>query len=486
MDKALEWLEQGRCLVWNQLQTLRTPLDDLERHDPQLAERIRDVSKLLEVDGGTQHDTLGDGGNLDFDARVALKEESARLARKSKERDELLSQARDIPGFEDFLLPTRCSTLLRHLPESGPVVVLNADDLRCDAIVLMHGMDEPLPIPLPKMTYMKAKMMQQGLKTEIAGGLRMRQRGARPPKFRSEMERILQELWESVVKPVLEALAFNVSSNLSLSVWWCPTGPFSFLPIHAAGIYGRGASSECLADYAVSSYTPTVSALAARIREKRKRGVSDGRLLLVSVSNADGQAPIPGTTKEVQALCDFATAKDIKHLRLEGKEATSERAMEEILQSSIVHLACHGSQDITDPMQSGFYLHNKRLELSTIIKANLKNAELAFLSACQTGTGDEKLSNEAVHLAAGMMAAGFQGTVATMWAISDAYAPKVAEDFYNNLWERGKGKGGGMQGEDAAYALHHAIQELKKVPRKKTGGAEKWFLTWVPYIHYGL
>jgi hypothetical protein len=45
-------------------------------------------------------------------------------------------------------------------------------------------------------------------------------------------------------------------------------------------------------------------------------------------------------------------------------------------------------------------LHDGGLELSEIIKMKLVGADLAYLSACQTSTGDEKLSEEAVHLAA--------------------------------------------------------------------------------------
>ena len=45
------------------------------------------------------------------------------------------------------------------------------------------------------------------------------------------------------------------------------------------------------------------------------------------------------------------------------------------------------------------------------------NAELAFLSACQTAAGDEKTPEESAHLAAGMLAVGFKGVVATMWSI---------------------------------------------------------------------
>ena len=46
-------------------------------------------------------------------------------------------------------------------------------------------------------------------------------------------------------------------------------------------------------------------------------------------------------------------------------------------------------------------------------------ADLALLSACQTSAGDEKLSEEVIHLAAGMLAAGYRGAVATMWSIRD-------------------------------------------------------------------
>jgi CHAT domain-containing protein len=56
------------------------------------------------------------------------------------------------------------------------------------------------------------------------------------------------------------------------------------------------------------------------------------------------------------------------------------------------------------------------LELSTH-QSSLESAQLAYPSACHTSAGDEKLSEEAVHLAAGMMAAGYRGVLATMWEI---------------------------------------------------------------------
>ena len=55
--------------------------------------------------------------------------------------------------------------------------------------------------------------------------------------------------------------------------------------------------------------------------------------------------------------------------------------------------------------------------------------DLAFLSACQKSTGDGRLSEEAVHLAAGMLAAGYRGVIATMWLIRDRYASEFAKVF---------------------------------------------------------
>ena len=108
------------------------------------------------------------------------------------------------------------------------------------------------------------------------------------------------------------------------------------------------------------------------------------------------------------------------------------------------------------------------------------DAELAFLSACQTAVGDEKTPEESAHLAAGMLAVGYKGVVATMWSIMDEYAPIVVEAYYKKLLalrsdgELGEGETG------AVYALHEATRVL----RKKVG--EDKFMRWVPFVHFGV
>jgi len=173
----------------------------------------------------------------------------------------------------------------------------------------------------------------------------------------------------------------------------------------------------------------------------------------------------------------------LEHGLIGKPEAASvERVKSEMEAYGSIHLACHARQDQDNPLKSGFFLHDGRLELSEIMKQKFAVRELAFLSACQTSTGAEKLSEEAVHLAAGMLAAGYRSVVATMWSIKDKYGPVVAESFYKYLMERGKTSAQAhFDSSNAARALHHAIQSI----RETIGDSEQGLLTWVSYVHFG-
>ena len=89
--------------------------------------------------------------------------------------------------------------------------------------------------------------------------------------------------------------------------------------------------------------------------------------------------------------------------------------------------------------------------------------------------GDDKLPEEAIHLAAGMLLAGYRSVVATMWSIQDNDAPIVAEKFYEHLIEDAGGDSG-----RAAYALHKAVVHLVEVR-----GEDK-VMQWGSFIHLGI
>ncbi|KAJ7802641.1 CHAT domain-containing protein, partial [Mycena olivaceomarginata] len=117
------------------------------------------------------------------------------------------------------------------------------------------------------------------------------------------------------------------------------------------------------------------------------------------------------------------------------------------------HFACHGVQDPSHPTKSALLLGGNSRQLA------LPHADFAFLSACQTATGDKSLQEESVRLAAGMLSAGYRGVIATMWTIMDKDAPQIASDVYEHLLKEMP-----PDPSRAAEALHLAVQKLHEGP----------------------
>ncbi|KAG9086042.1 hypothetical protein FRC07_013218, partial [Ceratobasidium sp. 392] len=274
-------------------------------------------------------------------------------------------------------------------------------------------------------------------------------------------------LWYDVAKPILDHLAITqiLPAEKLPHITWCTTGPLSFLPVHAAGDYSH--PSTVLPNLAVSSYIPTLSALR---QPASSIGTFSGVLAVGQEFSLRGLDPLPGTKAELDEI--QAKAKGLPFTRLDGYSANSDAVLGAMRDHSWVHFACHASQNSDDPMRSAFRLHDQDLDLATITSQKLYNAQLAFLSACQTATGDAALPDEAVHLAAGLLFAGYPTVIATMWSIQDQDAPLVAGKVYEYLL-----KDGVPDRRKAARALHLAVKSLQE----EVGVHE--FARWVPYVH---
>jgi CHAT domain-containing protein len=95
--------------------------------------------------------------------------------------------------------------------------------------------------------------------------------------------------------------------------------------------------------------------------------------------------------------------------------ATVTQVADSLRSAPFAHIACHGIQNASDALSSGFCLQDGDLTVSQLMKLNLKSAFLAFLSACETAKGDQKQPDQIVHLAATMLFVGFKSVIATMW-----------------------------------------------------------------------
>ncbi|CAE6451246.1 unnamed protein product [Rhizoctonia solani] len=464
-ELAVEWLEEGRSVVWNQTLQLRNPFDDLATVDPLMAENLRqvaselhDTSSLLQTSSTALKDTI---------AQEAATQKHHRLAENYQR---LVAAARQLPGFHDFLRPAKASALI-GAAQSGPLVIVNVSGSRCDALVICPGAKDITHIPLSELSLDAVasahRQLDQSLRRNHVRdrGIRIRSSGEEKDMF----EQVLIMLWTCIAKPVLDVLEYLPTAEVLPRITWCTTGALSFLPIHASGYYDRPQAK--LSDYAISSYAPTLSIL---LSARSSCSNLPGGILAVGQESTPGKTPLPGTKTELENIRKHIHERQV-YSQLDGSHATSHSVLSAMEQHGWVHFACHAYQNPYNPIKSGFFLHEDTLYLEQIAHVSSRNQGLAFLSACQTATGDQELPDEVVHLASGMLMAGYSSVIATMWSIVDEDAPLIADEVYSRVLEGGRMDTGG-----AARALHQAVCRL----REKVG--DKAFSRWVPYVHMGI
>jgi hypothetical protein len=363
---------------------------------------------------------------------------------------------------------------------------VNVSRLGCHGLVVTADGHAPKVIELPDLTMETAIQQANRL---LAAVSRPRNTASAPTKEdawqcakardrdRQTVLEVLYWLWDTIASPVLATLGHTAPHQPEDAwphVWWCPTGPLTMLPIHAAGRHNRTGSpdsgpTDTVADRVVSSYTPTLTAL----QRTRDRAETDpARLLTVGMPITPGQAPLPAVIDEVAVLAHHFPPGP-SHDQLIERQATRVNVLAAIADHSWIHLACHAGQHPSNPTRTAFALWDGPLTISDLAAQRAVRAELAFLSACQTATGSVRLLDEAMHLAAAMQLLGYRHVIATMWTIADPPAPMIADTVYTALTNSGN-----PDATCAAEAIHHAVQLLRRHDPANP-------LLWAPYVHFG-
>ncbi|KAJ7101763.1 CHAT domain-containing protein, partial [Mycena epipterygia] len=380
----------------------------------------------------------------------ASMEERQKAAAK---RHILLADIRSQPGLKSFLLPKKYAQL-RHASKNGPVVILNSHESGCDAIILLAPTRNPLHVKLPRVSCQMLEEKRQMLNDSL------RSRDAE-----ENFKGLLNWLWDHVVCPVYEEL--NAKGIMDGRLWWCPTGSFIGLPLHAAAHSWSSQSSRF-----IQSYTLTLGALVDH-HETQNSDFPKFGLVGVTKTGAKGEGKLPNIAMEMREIRSIVGQNHI--LEYCEEEATVGNVVKLLNDCPWLHLACHGDPNLEDPRKSCLRLYESSLDLDTIAQMQNPNAQLVFLAACKTAVGDSKLVNEALHLTGGFIAAGFQGVIGTLWSMSDDDGPTVSKTVYGHLFRL---KGQAPKITDAAEALDRALEELRrsKVPYHR----------WVPFVHIGV
>ncbi|MEV2241396.1 CHAT domain-containing protein [Micromonospora sp. NPDC049891] len=463
-ERAVELLEYGRGVLLTRAHDAGADLTALRARAPRLAERLAATQAALDrLD--PRPGAAGPSPVTGLAVPVApvpvpsvVDQQEAGSERRHElavQRREVLAEIRRTPGFESFLRPPPFADLARAA-ESGPVVLVNVAARRCDALVISGG--RVTVVPLPELTlgelHLRTAYFLMGLAEVTApagdpGPEAQRRRAA----FRRRIPETLDWLWRVVAAPVLDALGPAAASPHAGAapprLWWCPTGVLSLLPLHAATPLGGGTG---LLDRVVSSYTASLRALI-RARQRPADGSAPvTSALVVGMPRTPGLADLPGAAGEEAVVRRYLT--DVTSLT--GPAATPSEVLGALPGTSVVHLCCHGTQDLAAPARGRLALAGGPLHVRDLWRPAGTTATLAVLSACDTARGGAALPDEALTLGTAFQLAGFRHVIGALWAISDALTVQLCEDLYGAL-----AVPGGLDPERAASALHHAVGQVR-------------------------
>jgi len=128
-----------------------------------------------------------------------------------------------------------------------------------------------------------------------------------------------------------------------------------------------------------------------------------------------------------------AVAKLMKGDTFLGEQATVENFKRSTQNSSILHLATHAEIDKINPLYSKLIFAQDSVLTASDIYTLPINAELAVLSACETGFGKLEKSEGVMSMSRAFQYAGVRSTVMSLWKVPDQETAKLMESFYKHL-----------------------------------------------------
>ncbi|MEP4507285.1 MAG: CHAT domain-containing protein [Nonlabens ulvanivorans] len=229
-----------------------------------------------------------------------------------------------------------------------------------------------------------------------------------------EIETNLTWLYDQLLRPIENSIGDEQALVIS------PAGPLSYLPFSAL----IRESGEGGPEYAVERFNmataPTLYALLQIAQ-------SPSSLAFSSVVFGDPDGTLPAARREAQEIASLLEEDDVI-LKI-GEEASYTNLVDSTVDSRFLHLAMHGKLDHEAPFKSYLLLAGgKRMQLDEIMTLDLKEAELVFLSACETGIGRNGL--EFRTIAHAFLHAGAPAVMATLWEVNDEATRIFATAFY--------------------------------------------------------
>jgi CHAT domain-containing protein/tetratricopeptide (TPR) repeat protein len=172
-------------------------------------------------------------------------------------------------------------------------------------------------------------------------------------------------------------------------------------------------------------------------------------------SQRPGLLPTQGIVEEARSTAQSFHKASI----LEGRAATATAVKQGLRRAQVFHFAGHG---VESPDQAGLFVAEGPQEtgvegvfdVDSLEAADLRNLQLAVLSACSSAIGSEGGAGDYDSLARGLLRFGVPHVVASRWPVDSTVAAKFMKDFYQRL----------LSGEPVSRSLWEAQSDLREQP----------------------
>lgn len=250
---------------------------------------------------------------------------------------------------------------------------------------------------------------------------------------------------------LIEPIAAQLPSDPNAKVTFIPDDDLFFVPFAAL----QDANGVELIERHTILTAPSIQVLGESRRNKSQLQPQTRALIIGNPTmpelpaepgaNRSTLAPLPGAEAEARAIAALLGTEP-----LIGPDATETKAVEQMQTAQTIHLATHGLLETSSYANSLAFAPSRQddgfLTVSEIAPLKL-NADLAVLSACDTGRGNVFNSEGVIGLSRAFVGAGAASVVVSLWAIPDQPTATLMAAFYRRR----------AAGDDSATALRQAM-----------------------------
>jgi CHAT domain-containing protein len=226
----------------------------------------------------------------------------------------------------------------------------------------------------------------------------------------SDAQAQLASLYDLLLRPLIRGVALDTMLVVS------PDGPLHYVPFHALYDGER---------YVVERH-PISTTPSATVMDLCARHTTAGEGMLVM---GFAGSRLHAITAEIDSIGDLFPGACL----VDEPQSTADRFLAEAPQHRILHLAAHAHFRTDNVMLSFLSLADRRLTLAEIARLRL-DAELATLSACETGRG-QLHGADLISLASSFLGAGTRSLLVSLWRVDDETAAWFMRTWYQALRE---------------------------------------------------